>query len=1088
MRILLVRFKNLNSLYGEWEIDLTHPAYTADGIFSITGPTGAGKSTVLDAVCLALYGRTPRLNRITKSTNEIMSRRTGECFAEVVFETRAGRYRCHWSQHRARRTPDGELQAPKHEIAHADTGRIFESKIRGVAEQIESATGMDFDRFTRSMLLAQGGFAAFLQAAPDDRAPILEQITGTGIYSRISVLVHEQKFLARQKLTVAEVETAGIVVLTPEEEEEVVRTLESKQKEAEELAVRIAAAEKGIAWLNGIAALQKERTDLMDESVRLQKEITVFQPERDRLDRAMRAALLEAAYTGLAAVRKQQADDQAKLNTEKRMLPELETAVKRQAHNCRLTEEQTIRVREELKVSAPLLQKVRLLDQRLADQRQAVTEAEEACARDVLKLEEERKILVREHHRRTGAGKQLEQAETYLREHADDEQLVGDLAGIEEQLQALSVLEQDILHKQGEYDRAVQTVQEAVRSVDRCRRQTDGRKAALAETARRLQHSKDTLKQMLGDRLLREYRAEKETLLREMAFVARITQLEEHRKKLEDGRACPLCGALEHPFVKGNVPVADVSEERVAVLTALISRAEEQETAIRDLEAAERLARESLAEAEKLGTAAEHEQKTAEAALVMVEESLTKFRTDGAALRQAVTDKLQPLGFGDIGRDAVADLLENLRKRRDNWLFAVKQKTDLEKELAEIDSEIKRVDAVVRMQTAALTEKQARLESLKRVFNSAGDERRELYGERHPDDEERRLNKAVTAAERAEQQARELYSAEQQKRAVLLAHIESLQKSIDERKPALRRQENEFLAELGSAGFADEEEFLGGMLSAVRREELSARARVLDDRLTDLKARQNDREKRLAVEMERQVTDQPLPELENLLARQKESYNTLRTVIAGLEHRLRENTAAGERILEKQAIIEARKRDCRRWENLHELIGSADGKKYRNFAQGLTFDRMIGYANRQLQKMSDRYVLVRNTKQPLELDVIDTYQASEIRSTKNLSGGESFIVSLALALGLSQMASRNVRVDSLFLDEGFGTLDEEVLDTALEALSGLRQDGKLIGVISHVAALKDRISTQIQIMPRTGGQSQVLGPGCRQLTADPAEY
>ncbi len=109
---------------------------------------------------------------------------------------------------------------------------------------------------------------------------------------------------------------------------------------------------------------------------------------------------------------------------------------------------------------------------------------------------------------------------------------------------------------------------------------------------------------------------------------------------------------------------------------------------------------------------------------------------------------------------------------------------------------------------------------------------------------------------------------------------------------------------------------------------------------------------------------------------------------------------------------------------------------------------MIGQANRQLQKMSDRYLLVRDREQPLELNVVDGYQAGEIRSTKNLSGGESFIVSLALALGLSSMASRNVRVDSLFLDEGFGTLDEEALDTALETLAGLQQDGKLIGVIS----------------------------------------
>ena len=142
---------------------------------------------------------------------------------------------------------------------------------------------------------------------------------------------------------------------------------------------------------------------------------------------------------------------------------------------------------------------------------------------------------------------------------------------------------------------------------------------------------------------------------------------------------------------------------------------------------------------------------------------------------------------------------------------------------------------------------------------------------------------------------------------------------------------------------------------------------------------------------------------------------------------------------------------------------------------------MIGHANRQLQKMTDRYLLVRDPLQPLELNVVDNYQAGEQRSTRNLSGGESFIVSLALALGLSQMSSRNVRVDSLFLDEGFGTLDEEALDTALDTLSGLQQDGKLIGIISHVQALKERISTRIVVEPQTGGRSRISGPGCMRL-------
>jgi exonuclease SbcC len=279
-------------------------------------------------------------------------------------------------------------------------------------------------------------------------------------------------------------------------------------------------------------------------------------------------------------------------------------------------------------------------------------------------------------------------------------------------------------------------------------------------------------------------------------------------------------------------------------------------------------------------------------------------------------------------------------------------------------------------------------------------------------------------------------------------------------------------------GFSNEEQFLVARLPSEHRVELTAKAKDLDARQTDLKARQEDREERLATEMARKVTDQSLEELESQFKEHEEALKELRDIIAGLKHKLSDNAAAKERIKEKQAAIEAQKKECRRWENLHELIGSADGKKYRNFAQGLTFKMMIGHANRQLQKMTDRYLLVHDDVQPLELNVIDNYQAGEIRSTKNLSGGEGFIVSLSLALGLSHMASKKVRVDSLFLDEGFGTLDEEALDTALETLAGLQQDGKLIGVISHVSALKERISTQIQITPQSGGKSQISGPGC----------
>lgn len=1082
MRILHIRFQNLNSLAGEWEIDLTDPAFVADGIFAITGPTGAGKTTILDAICLALYGRTPRLNKVTKSGNEIMSRQTGECFAEVTFETQAGRYRCHWSQHRARKKPDGELQAPKHEIANADSGELFESRIRGVADRIESATGMDFDRFTRSMLLAQGGFAAFLQAAPDDRAPILEQITGTEIYSRISVRVHERHRSEQENLRLLQAETAGIALLAPEEEAETVRALEAGMKEEAVLAARVEETARAIAWLTAINGLRKELGDLAEEADRLRGETESFRPERERLDRAQNAAALDGAYATLAQVRKQQADDRAGLKAEEEALPGLESSAKEQAEVLKSAERQTVRAKEELKAAAPALQKVRSLDQKLADQKKAVSEGDEGCKKDAARIDTDNKARLAEREKRSKAHETLERADGYLREHARDEWLIGGLAGVEEQLNGLFFKRKEILQKEAARETAAAALELAAKALDDCRKRSGIRKQELENASTQLQQGKDVLSRLLGDRLLREYRTEKETLLREMAFLTKIAELEDHRAKLEDGKPCPLCGATEHPFAEGNVPVSDETEEKIDVLTRLIRKAEDQEAAIRKLEEAERLARKNLVEAEKLESAGANDKKAAEKSLAELKDGLVKLRADFADRRQAVTAKLQPLGIADIPETAMLSLIESLRARLETWQAQAGKKADAEKRIADIDSELKRLDAVIETQSTALAEKLERLAALKQELAAGSDERKALYGDKNPDDEERRFNKTVSDAEGAERQARERHDALQQKWNTAKAHVESLRQRIDLREPELTRLENAFAAALAPIGFSNEEQFLAAILPPEARAELTATARDLDARQTDLKARQKDRKTRLTTEMAREITDRSLEELGPLFTEHEEALKELREVIAGLRHRLNENAAAKERIKEKRAAIEARKKECRRWENLHELIGSADGKKYRNFAQGLTFEIMIGHANRQLRKMTDRYLLIRDSAQPLELNVIDSYQAGEIRSTKNLSGGESFIVSLALALGLSQMASRNVRVDSLFLDEGFGALDEEALDTALETLAGLRRDGKLIGIISHVPALRERIAARIRVTPRAGGKSGISGPGCKQKT------
>ncbi len=267
MKILQLRFKNLNSLQGEWQIDFTDPNYLANGIFALTGPTGAGKSTVLDAICLALYGATPRLGKIIKNNNDIMSRQTGECFAEVCFESSEGRFICQWSQHRAKKQPEGVLQVAKHEIAEADQdGSIIENQIRRVAAVIEEKTGMDFERFTRSMLLAQGGFDTFLKADIEQKSRILEQITGTEIYSRISIKTHERMKEGREQLNILRAEIAGIALLSEEQKQAIEQTLTTQLQQQNTLSGQLTQTQKAIVWLQLLESISRELRELEKEA------------------------------------------------------------------------------------------------------------------------------------------------------------------------------------------------------------------------------------------------------------------------------------------------------------------------------------------------------------------------------------------------------------------------------------------------------------------------------------------------------------------------------------------------------------------------------------------------------------------------------------------------------------------------------------------------------------------------------------------------------------------------------------------------------------------------------------------------------
>lgn len=1082
MKILQLRFANLNSLTGEWQIDFTDPAFAVDGIFAITGPTGAGKSTILDAICLALYGRTPRLARISMNSNEIMSRQTGECFAEVTFATAHGRFRCHWSQHRSRRKPDGQLQQPKQEIARADTGEILATRLRDVDERVVRVTGMDFERFTRSVLLAQGGFAAFLQATADERAPILEQITGTDIYSRISIRTHEMQREQREQLKLLEARLSGIRLLSAEEERELADGLRSKDAAARQLAERLQVQQQALQIRQTVLQLQQEREALQQEQQQLVVRREEFAPQRSRLALALQAAELEPQWVALTTLRARQEQDRQRLQQEQQGLPELAVQLENSRVQQSEAQQQLQQARADWQQAQPLLRQVRELDQQLHNQQQALQERQAEAEREQGRVTAIEKDQLQLQQRVQAEQQRLHEVTDWLREHVQDQWLVGGLAGIEQQLQQLQAQQERQAGLQQNREQATAVLQQTAADLQQQHIQQEQALQQLQEAQTLLEQHQSCLQQLLAGRELREYKSEHKHLGEKRILLTQIQTLEEQRDRLQSGSPCPLCGATEHPYNEGKLPQADELDQQIDALEQRVAQIEAQQEVCRQQE-------QQVAQQQAACAAMESAVLAAEGGVEMQRQTLSSLERQWeeqqellAGLHAEVVQSLQPLGIQLDQAAPIAPLLQSLRQRQVDWLQQQERRQQLENSLGSLQGDAKNLQSMLGLHQGQLQQQQERLRQQQAACRGLQQQREQLYGLLQPDAEEERLQLAQRKAEeQAEQQRQQLQQMERQ-HELAAERIRQLQQNLQQQQDELTQQQNSLQQTLCEKGFVDEAALQAALLPAAERQDLQQQAQQLDEAGTRLQARLEDNQRKLAEQQTMDASTEPLEQLQIVYQQTADELQEVRDQLATLREQQRLNEQARKSQTVQLQALQRQQQECLRWDDLHELIGSADGKKFRNFAQGLTFELVVSHANRTLQQMSDRYLLVRDPDAPLELNVVDSYQAGEMRSTKNLSGGESFIVSLALALGLSRMASQNVRVDSLFLDEGFGTLDEEALDVALDTLSGLQQDGKLIGVISHVQALKERIATQIAVRPFSGGRSRLEGPGCRQIS------
>lgn len=1092
MKILKVTIENLNSLRIKKVIDFTASPLADVGLFAITGDTGAGKTTILDAITLGLYGRIHR----NKDVNEVMSYGSVESLSEVEFQANGDFYRARWNLRRARKQLDGKIQPPEREVSKWNPQKmeyeIIAQKIREADEVIEEVTGLDYDRFCRSVLLSQGDFAAFLRAGEKDRSDLLERITGTEIYSQLSKAAFERHKLELEKLNNLKRERELLRLLDSESIDNLRVELKESQSQAEGLNKQIETLQTELQQIRRQIQLQVEIEKLNVEIQQHEFELTekkevferfsadfqnvrlewtksqplyaqVISLDAEIREKAQSLAKLEAeTQTNV----KQLSDNQKELQSINTQIQELETQI--QELQVWWKENQHF---EPLKDDLPAIEYQREEARSLWREQKRLNETETTLTKQQQDLQQQLNDWEQEI---SSANSSLEQLRARFKEqvpeaYAQDRSellalLYEDIEKLSEQrknLQQLARLNegyQDLLNELSGFEDQLESLQSEELEVNKLLMSS---MEAWDEAQQRLEFKQQIYEQQLM-----------------------IANYEKDRSNLEEGEPCPLCFSTHHPFREKHFkPFVDQAKEELDITQKqheqifkyhqqLLRRQSELTRQIEQL-AGNEVKELSGQVARQFQKILEHEEKIAQIAPELSNEHYALTR--GILLNRKIQEAEKQIESKRTAREQLAALNRELEQQEKHYNSLETKGKDLKTELRVIEE--KRAGNREQLQQAK--EKFAKVvEQLDSLFqkyglsfqveNGAGTFEILKNTAAKFQNNQKKLEACTSQLKLSQKDVANL----QKQIETLQAQIEHQQKDLQEQNKQLEAIKNKRFELFEDHDPKAEQETLQVKLE--QQEQRMNQSKVAFEeigRKLDLARQlQSDREKELK-------QSEPVKKDEEALVKDLENnrlhYRALSERIGEIRGTLKQNEQAAQEAEKLVQQIENQQKEHTRWAKLKDIIGSADGKAFRVFAQGLTLKKLTQLANRYLEKLNGRYIVHKRGDEDLELEIIDTYQANNRRSMNTLSGGESFLVSLALALGLSDLAGNNTHIQSLFIDEGFGTLDENSLDLAIATLENLQASGKTIGVISHVKELKERIATQIQVKKRGNGFSEI---------------
>ncbi|WOE32978.1 MULTISPECIES: AAA family ATPase [unclassified Acinetobacter] len=1194
MKIISIRLKNLASLAGEHFIDFSSEPLASAGLIAIVGQTGAGKSTILDAMCLALFNRIPRLKEsdgklidvdgtelLTNSPLTILRRGTAHGFAELSFVAQNQKvYLARWEIKRARENPNGKLQNIQRSLKCLTDGQVLADKKTAVDQQIQQITQLSFEQFTRAVLLAQSEVTAFLKARDHERGELLQYLTNSDIFEKVGQLAYEKtKKIASQRKELENV-LGHIEILAPEKASELSRQLQQQQHQYQDLQQKKRNYEKQYQWFE---QQQQIVQDLQQRQQQLQIQQQCFaqlHTERQTIKQldtfaTIRANVLQAKKMSheidqltpkIAIATQQFAQIQQQFNTQRIQFEKIDQQLQAQQQFEQQYQPQLAQISARIQerdfilqqLSAAKLQAIELdkkqqplLHNHMQLQQQC-QQLEQQLQQQLQQLQPSEQFHPLDHSLHL----HLTQLERFIASYQKFEQQFGDfkqaLNTLQQQQQQLQTLQQqfgqdDLISQHIELKRQqretnIETIHQLrlwekqyqyYSQIQQEQQQRQNNVVQITQEIEKNQQKQQNFAQQYQNQ--KQHREQLQQILIQQQLL-HSSNIEKLRQQLVDGTACLVCGSTTHPYridqtslstellhlqqqqeqdaiakeqqyftdwqtVQQNIhqQQADLTanHQRLAECTERIQPLQQAlQSSLQQLELNVDLTQDKALILDKILDEIKILQHDNQA-LEIVLNQLTQAQKQQRQLDMAIQQLLQQLAMVEQAQQNIQAILELLNtEQQQEWQaqplnIAQQLQQQLQQRLQlcqEHQSLTQQRDQHIHQLTQleqhlALAQEQIKLIELKKTeYTQKGKDNSRIAIELIVKISQQSVEKPHEWLQQFEQQRQQLQQQFHQQRKSydqIRQSFEQQQRQLDQLQTQLTQCHHHQITYTNEIKrWLDEHSDFDldlieklCLISGDTEQNMRDKVKQLELALRDAQSALNT----IEAQYQQHRQDQPQIAFEQLQL-ELDQLNATQQQLQEQRDQLKLQLDIHHNNVKKQQQflqqIEEIQSEEHRWNKISSLMGDATGKKFRDYAQQYHLDMLIEYANQQLNMLSQRYTLKR-LDQSLSLAIVDHDMDGETRSVASLSGGESFLTALALSLAIANMASGAMKIESLFIDEGFGTLDAASLHLVMNALDQLQNQGRKVILISHIQEMHERIPVQIQVKSIGAGASTI---------------